>query len=210
MSFVAGIAVGIYLHRWWLDSAEGDGEADGEGAFGAEAPPGSGPAESRPRRTRRKRAAPENSAAAAGLEIPADEITSPGPLLTKSDRERLAGWMSGAEEALRTTGSLNKAWSSPAMVQIKTWLGSPHKKPVEALDAAEKFRQVLMEGLIHSAELTGPILVKLRENSGVSPDQSVVEVKLSALRDETAARLREIREAAEKIAVSPQNEFGFG
>jgi len=206
---VAGIAAGIYLHGWWLDSAGDEDTGTGDSASGEAA--ASGSKEPKPRRTRRRRAVPEGtSAAEAGLEIPADEITSPGPLLTQSDRERLAGWMSGVEEALRSTGSLNKAWSSPAMVQIKTWLSSPHKKPVEALDAAEKFRQVLMEGLIHSAELTGPILVKLRENSGVSPDQSVVDVKLSALRDETATRLREIREAAEKIAVSPQNEFGFG
>lgn len=211
VSFIGGFIAGVLVARWWGDEKSGisDDVLDAPGSM-ADAESGKQmPHVSKP--SRRRTGSVERSPGITVLEgeIPFDEITSPGPLLTAGDRDRLIDWMREAEETLKTSGSINKAWSSGGMLQIKSWLASSHKKPVEALDVLERFRQVLMEGLIHSAELTGPILVKLRENSGVSPDQNLIEDKLAGLREETAHKLAEIRASGMAIPVSPQNEFRF-
>lgn len=190
MSFAGGVVTGILGYRLWVGSKE-------------TLPVETAPAARRPRQHK-----PRTGDGDAGPE-PADTAVS-GPLLSTGDRDRLAEWMIETEKALESTGSLNRAWSSRAMVQIKTWLDSGHDKPQEAVELVESFRQVLLDGLIRSAELTGPILVKLRESAGgAAGESSEVSSKLAVLRQETGARLTVIRERCAGLPVSQQNEFHF-
>lgn len=190
MSFAGGVATGILGYRLWAGSKE---------TLPAETVPAT-------RRPRQRKLRTGGGDAASG---PADTAVS-GPLLSIGDRDRLAEWMIETEKALENTGSLNRAWSSRAMVQIKTWLDSGHDKPQEAVELVESFRQVLLDGLIRSAELTGPILVKLRESAGGAAGESgEVSSKLAVLRQETGARLTVIRERCAGLPVSQQNEFHF-
>ncbi len=216
VSFIGGVIAGVLLHRWWLATEDGADGATEDGNAGGDVLDGvaGGTVDGiRPRRTkvRRKRGDDSPPAATAGIagDIPFDEITSPGPLLTSGDRDRMVAWMQDTEDTLQTTGSINKAWSAKGMIHLKTWLDSHHKKPVEAVQVLERYREVLMEGLIHSAELTGPILVKLRESSGGTPSDAEVKDKLAGLRGDTEARLARIRESCDSIPVVEQKEFRF-